>query len=159
MIKKYREKIKNYFKDISQIKATPKEIAIGFTIGTAIAVLPTFGLGPFIALLIILIFKRISKISLLFSFVVWNPFILISLYPLEYYIGDLAVGNPPTIKFKLEILNQIFVYSAKYLIGNIIVTIIICITSYFVIYYLVKKFHKKDIPIISEIDKAIVKNE
>lgn len=159
MIKKYREKIKNHFKDISQIKATPREIAIGFTIGTAIAILPTFGLGPFIALLIILIFKRISKISLLFSFVVWNPFILISLYPLEYYIGDLAVGNPPTTKFKLEILNQIFVYSAKYLIGNIIVTIILCITSYFVIYYLVKKFHKKDIPVISEIDKAIVKNE
>ena len=158
MIKRYREKIKNYFKEVLEIKATPKEIAIGFTIGTAIAILPTFGLGPFIALLIFLIFRRISKISLLFSFVVWNPFILISLYPLEYYIGDLLVGNVQT-KFKLEILNQIFVYSARYLIGNIILTIVLCITSYFVIYYLIKKFHKKDIPVISEIDKAIVKNE
>mgnify|MGYP001575124117 FL=1 len=157
MLKKYREKIKNYFKEVLEVKATPKEIAIGFTVGTAIAILPTFGLGPFIALLIILIFKRISKISLLFSFVVWNPFILISLYPLEYYIGDLLVGNVQ-IKFKLEILNQIFVYSFRYLIGNIIITIVFCIISYFTIYYLIKKFHKKDIPVISEIDKAIVKN-
>ena len=150
MIKKTRDKIKQYFREILEIKTTPSEIAAGFSVGTAIALLPTFGLGIFIGLFLIFIFKKISKISMFIAFAFWNPLTLIGSYSLSYAIGDLIFPGTPTTVFKLQLLNQIYLYSRKFLVGNIIVTIIFTTLSYLLVYFLVKKYQKKEIPIISE---------
>lgn len=150
MLKKIKNKLKKHFEEVIKVKETPHEIAMGFAIGTAIAVLPTFGLGIFIGILIILIFKKVSKISMFLAFAFWNPILLIPLAALSYSIGDFLLKGEPVIKFKIGLINQIFIYSRRFLIGNLIITIALTIISYYLIYFLVKKYQKKEIPILQK---------
>lgn len=141
--KKHREKLRKHFQEIITIKDSPQAIALGFTIGTAIAVLPTFGFGPLIGLFMILIFKKISKVSLFASFIVWNPIILALLIPLEYWVGDFLLGRGQIISNSLWFLDIFANYSKRYLLGNIIVTVIASSLSYAVIYALADKHQDK----------------
>lgn len=157
MFKKYKQKIKKHLEEVIKIKESPNSIALGFAIGTAIAILPTFGLGILIGLLIVLIFKKISKISMLAAFVVFNPLITFSLYGLSYKIGDFLLNEIPVKKYSIEILNQLFVYSKRFLLGNFILTIIIASLSYVIIYLLAKKYQKQYKEIIKEPIEKFVK--
>ena len=141
--KKYREKLRKHFREIIQIKDSPHAIATGFAIGTAIAILPTFGLGAIIGLGIALIFKKVSKISLFAAFLVWNPFILAPLTLLEYEIGNFLLRGDSILIHNLEFLEILTHYSKTYLLGNIIVTIILSSLSYVIIYLLVNKHQEK----------------
>ncbi len=144
------KKIKKHFKEIIEIKTTPHEIALGFAVGTGIAILPTFGLGVFIGVLILLIFERISKVSMFIAFAIWNPIVLIPMAGLSYGIGDFILTKEPIIKFQIEFLNQIFVYTRRYFVGNLILTATLSTLSYGLVYFLVKKYKKKEIPILQK---------
>jgi len=152
---KFRKKLKKHFDDVLAIKKTPHEIALGFAIGTAIAVLPTFGLGILIGLLIILILKDVSKLAMFVAFAFWNPILLIPLAGLSYALGDFLLKGDPIIHFRIELLNQIFIYTRRFLVGNIIITIVLTILSYYIVYFLVRKYQKKEIPILQ---KPILEN-
>jgi len=140
MIKKIKDKIKKHLKEVIEIKTSPNSIAMGFALGTLIAILPTFGLGIFIGLLVLLIFKKVSKISMFISFAIWNPLVLALLYPLEYSIGNTILSDIPITKFRFEVLNQIFVYTGRFLLGSFILALITSIICYFIILTLVKKY-------------------
>lgn len=143
MIKKYFKKSKEHFKQVLEIKDSPKSIAAGFAIGTAIAILPTFGLGFLIGLLVLLIFKKISKISLFSAFIVWNPLILYPMITLEYSIGNFLLKDLPMVVYRWEILNEIITYSRRYLLGSLITTIFFSLLSYIIIYFLAKRYQKQ----------------
>jgi uncharacterized protein len=141
MIKKWKNKIKVHFEDVIKLKTSPRAIALGFAIGSFIAILPTFGLGVFIGLLVILIFKNVSKISLFAAFVVWNPLVLLSLAPVSYKVGVLILGDVKFVTFKIELLNHLYVYSRRFIIGNLIVASVLSLASYFIVYFLMKKVY------------------
>jgi hypothetical protein len=143
MIKKHFQKIRNHIQEVLRIKETPNSIAIGFAIATFIALLPTFGLGVFIGLGIILIFKKISKVSLLGGFAFWNPVVLAPFYTLSYIVGDLIYLNTPGFNFQFEINEALYIYSIKFLIGNFIVVIAMSLISYFVIKSIATKYQKQ----------------
>jgi len=132
---KLKDKIKKHFEEVLKIKTSPSSIAAGFALGTFIAILPTFGLGLFIGLWIILIFKNMSKISMMIAFAIWNPFVLAGLYPLSYEIGEFILKGEPVQKYNFMVLNQFFTYSKRFILGNIILSTIISSISYFIIYY------------------------
>lgn len=113
-------------------------------VGTLIAFLPTFGTDVFIALLVLVIFKNLSKFSTLFALAVWNPIVLDLLYPLEYSIGNLILGNYPVQRFQVEIYNQIFAYTIRFLLGNLILTVVATAVSYFIVYHVVRAYQKKN---------------
>ena len=107
-------KIKKHLEEVIKIKTSPHSIALGFAIGTFIAISPTFGLGIFIGLFIIFIFKKISKISLLIALAIWNPLTLLAVHPINYKIGNFILSNAPVKTYSSEILNKLFVYSVRY---------------------------------------------
>ena len=148
MTKKYfkdiTKKIKKHLNEVIKIKKEPHSIASGFAIGTFIAILPTFGFGILIGLFVILIFKKISKLSMLAAFAIWNPLILAMMYPLNYATGNFILLNEPTYKYKFEILNQIFLYSRRFMVGSIIIGITLALTSYLLILILLLRFYKKE---------------
>ena len=150
MVKKFTKKFRGYLKEILELKTSPHSIAMGFALGTLIAILPTFGLGVFIGLLVILVFKKISKVSMFVSFAFWNPLVLAVLYPLEYWIGDMILLETPIIKFKLEIFNQLFLYSRRLLVGSIILSILMTIIFYIIVLYISDKYQKKRLKSIEE---------
>jgi len=115
---------------------------MGFAVGTFIAILPTFGLGIFIGLLVLLIFKKISKISMFISFAIWNPLVLILLYPLAHNIGNIILSPFPTTNFKFEILNQLFIYTGRFILGSLILATTVSIICYLILFYTIKKYQK-----------------
>lgn len=146
--KNYKEKLKKHFIEVAKIKKSPHSIAMGFAIGTLIAILPTFGLGIFIGLLVILIFPKISKVSMMIAFVIWNPIILYSLIPIEYKIGDLIVGDAPIVRYEFEFLNWVFNHTKRYLIGSAILSIFTSIVAYIfalIFSYKLQKKHSESI--------------
>ena len=155
-IKNYREKLKKHFKEIIEIKDSPKSIALGFAIGTAIAVFPTFGLGALIGLGIILIFKKVSKVSLFVAFLIWNPFVLAPLTLIAYKIGDFLLGGNPILTSNLRFLEILTNYSKKYLLGNLIITLVASSVSYVFIYVLADKNQEGYKKLIQEPLKEVI---
>jgi len=141
-MKKAWNKLKTHFKGVLRIKSSPHSIAMGFALGTLIAILPTFGLGIFIGLGIILIFKKISKISMMVSFIIWNPVVLFFMYGLSYTIGDFLFIGSPIKTYELEILNKLFVYSRRFLIGNLILAVSLSMVCYFIVFFSTRYYQK-----------------
>ncbi|MBU0466533.1 MAG: DUF2062 domain-containing protein [Nanoarchaeota archaeon] len=137
------QKIKKHLREVIELKTSPREIATGFALGTLLAILPTFGFGILMGLLVILIFKGISKISMIAAFAIWNPLVLIPIAALSYKIGDLILSEAPKYTFRIEIINQVYVYSRRFILGNIIVATIFTIISYFVVYFFVNRYQNK----------------
>ena len=141
-MKRFKDKLKIHLEEIIKTKTSSKSIALGIGIGTFISILPTPFLNILIGILILLIFKNISKISLFASMAFWNPLTLTPIYYLSYKIGGLIFGSLPVIKYNVIILDQIFNFSRRFLIGNLILAIIFSILFYIISYYITNKVQK-----------------
>ena len=102
MKNKTSDQIKAYFKEIAETKTTPHSIAGGFALGSFIALLPTMGLGIFIGMMLLLVFTKVNKISMFIAFAIWNPLVLLFLYPIEFTIGNAILSNIPSTEFRIE---------------------------------------------------------
>ncbi len=143
MIKRLKNKIRQHLEEVIELKTSPHSIAMGFALGTLIAILPTFGLGIFIGLGVIFIFKKVSKVSMLIAFVIWNPLVLALMYPVDYVVGDFILRGIPVKTYKTEILNKLFVYSRRFIVGSIINAVIISIMSYVLVLYFAYRYQRK----------------
>lgn len=143
MIKRIKNKIKHHFSEVSKIKTSPESIALGFAVGTFIAILPTFGLGIFIGLLVVLVFEKVSKISLIAAFAVFNPAIEFTLYALNYSIGYSILAGKELPEATVDIYNNLFIYTQRLFVGSVITATILALISYFLIYYAVKSYQKR----------------
>ena len=143
MIRRLKDKIKKHLKEIAELKTSPHSIAMGFALGTLVAILPTFGLGVFIGLALLLVFKKVSKVSMMISFVVWNPLVLALMYPLDYAVGNYVLLNFPARMYKVELLNRIFFYSRRFLVGSVINAVIISVICYVLVLYFAYRYQRK----------------
>ena len=150
MLKKSKEKIKKHFQEVLEIKTTPQEIALGFAIGTFFANFPTFGIELLFIFLILIIFKKVSKVALLFAYVIWNPLITYPLAAVSYLIGDSILGDAPVIIIRFALFQDIIQFTVRYILGSIILATSIALISYYVVLYLAKKYQKKEIPILQK---------
>lgn len=142
-MKKFKEKIKKHFKEVLEIKTSPSSIAIGFAIGTFFGIFPSFGLEYLVMFLIVLIFKRVSKISIVAGYVLFNPLITFPLHVLGYAIGNYILSDAPVIFVKFELLGKIITYTRRFILGSFILATIISTISYFVIFNVTKKYQER----------------
>ena len=140
--RRIKEKVKYHFHEVMKTKRSPHSIAMGFAIGTLINVLPTPGFNVLITIIIMLIFKKLNKYSLLAAIVFWNPLTMSIIYFLSYGIGDLIFGHTPIINYNISHIQQIYEVSRRYLVGNIIVATIFTLTSYFLVKFVVIEYRK-----------------
>lgn len=141
-MKNLKDKIKHHWKEVLRIKTTDHEIALGFAVGTFIVILPTPGFSILLGLLIVLLYKKISKIALFLAFAVWNPFVMIPIYGAAYAIGSFLFSGAPTISFEIVILDQIYQYTRRFAVGLVILSICFSSISY-VLIRTVLRFRKK----------------
>lgn len=142
-MKKSIKKIKKHLAKIIKLDDSPHSIALGFAIGTLIAIAPTLGLDIFIALLVLFIFPNLNKISLFGGLLLWNPIFAAPLLPLSYKIGTFLLGNASSSHFNLTILNTIYNFSLRLIVGSYISAVIFAILSYFVVRLIVYFYQKK----------------
>ena len=150
VFKKYKRKIKEHFKEVLEVKTSPNEIALGFSVGTFFANIPTLGFEFLIIILILILFKRVSKLSLILAYAVFNPLITYPLSAISYLIGDGILGEVPVTTIKLTLFEEAIRFTIRYLLGSLIVATALAITSYLVVYYFSRKYQKKEIPILQK---------
>ena len=139
----HKEKVRSHYHSIVKSEEKLHIIALSFSIGTFIALTPFLGVDVFIILLIALIWKKANKISLVAPLLVFNPITQIPFQYLGFKLGDILFGSSPTVKYNIVIINHIYEYSRRFLLGNLIIAVVMSIISYFIIYQIVKYHRKK----------------
>ena len=106
------------------------EIALGFTVGTAISILQTPGFNLLLGALFIAVYPRVNKLAVFGAMAVYNPVFMIPFYWASYQLGALFFGTDPVVHYDVLVLNQAFDFTRRYLFGNLIVTVITSAITY-----------------------------
>ena len=138
-----RRWLRQYTQKLMNTKSSPESTASGFALGTLVAILPTWGFSLILGLLLVLIFRRISKLAVLAALLIWNPLTLIPVYGLSYKIGDAMFGQAEVIKYNIVLLDQAFNFSRRFLIGLVILAVVISAASFLIIWLFAKFYHKR----------------
>ncbi|MEQ9364740.1 MAG: DUF2062 domain-containing protein [Leptospirales bacterium] len=139
----WKQRIRDHLREVLDLKTSPGAIAAGFTLGACISVLPTFGFGVFIGIVLTLSFKRISKIALFAGLAFWNPLTLIPLYSLSFVIGDAIFGDAAVKSFQIAWMNEVSTYTRRFLVGNFIVTGVIAVCSYWIVLRVAQRYQSE----------------
>ncbi|RME78089.1 MAG: DUF2062 domain-containing protein, partial [Planctomycetota bacterium] len=91
MFRYFKEKLQKYILLILQLKDSPESIARGVAIGMVVAMTPTVGIQMMIVLFISL-FIRLNRIAGCIVVYISNPFTMIPIYWLDYWIGAKVMG-------------------------------------------------------------------
>lgn len=131
--------LKQKWADLLLGEFTPHSIALGFSLGTIAALLPTFGFSILLALVLMFVFPHINRPAIFFALVVWNPVVQIPIYALSIHLGGELFGNMPVVKYNIEVLNQAYSFTKRFLVAHLIVTIV-CTISVYVLSYATLKY-------------------
>lgn len=140
----WKEKLKNYALDIFTEKTTPHSIALGFAIGTLISILPTPGFNLLLALLVSVISKKVNQVSLFIGVLFWNPLTAPVIYYLSYKLGDLIFGATPIIMYDISFMEQVYQFTRRFLVGNILIAVAFTIISYFLVRWGATEYQEKN---------------
>ncbi len=141
--RRIREKISHHFNEVLKAKYTPHSIAFGFSLGTFLSIFPTPGLSIMIGFLLLLIFAKINKLSMMAAFALWNPMTLIPIYFISYHIGHYLIGDLPEATVRIQLIGQAYNFTRSFLIGNIILSIVFGVMSYLIVRALAEAYYRK----------------
>ncbi len=131
-------RLKKHWADIFLGDFTPHNIALGLALGTFIALLPTFGFGILVAMGILFFFPHINKPATVFAFILWNPFTQIPVYMLSIHLGSFLFEGIPIVKYDIEILNQFYTFTRRFLVAHVLVSLACSLIIYLSIRGLLK---------------------
>jgi uncharacterized protein (DUF2062 family) len=134
------KKLKNHFNKVIRIKKSPHSIALGFAVGSFIALLPTPGFGYLLAFLITITYPRINKFALFAALLLWNPLLLAPAYMLSYRLGDIIFGDIEVVKYDIVLLDQAYNFTRRLLVGSLLIASLISLISYFIVKYMAKAY-------------------
>ena len=140
---KFLYKLKRHFLEVLRTKTSDHSVAMGFAVGSFVAILPTPGISFLIGIGIIAIFKTINKYALFLAMFVWNVWTLTPIYWASYKIGMFIFRDAEVITFDIENWDQVFDYSLRFLVGNLFLSTPIAIASYFIVKAAVRKFKNR----------------
>lgn len=109
---------------------TPHDIALGLAIGTLVTLLPTFGFSALLAMLLIFIFPTINRPAIFVSLIIWNPLFQIPIYAASFQLGSMLFVDAPLVKYDIEVLNQLYSFTRRFLIAHLIIVGVITVATY-----------------------------
>lgn len=139
---KFIFKLKRYTIAILNSDKSDVSIALSYSFGTLIALLPTPGFSTAIGIGFITVFKQLNKMAVLLSMLVWNAITIIPVYWLSFKIGSKISNSLPDIEVQNETIRQILLYFKQFALGNLALTIPISIASYFLALVLLRLARK-----------------
>ncbi len=133
---KIKQKFVEFVQKLASDNSTPASVALGFTLGSFIAILPTPGFGAFLALSLTLVFKNINRLAVIVSVTIWNPLLLVPLYYLSYLLGSVLLARPINLQEEISLYEMLSQYTNAFLAGNIILATVISLISYVGVFHL-----------------------
>lgn len=143
---KFKRRARYHYLKILRIDDPPERIARGAAIGVLMGVLPTFGLGAFMAIGVAFVLKANKAASVLGSFIV-NPLTAPFFWTLSIVIGSLILGEDYS-SILARVKEDGFFAGAEwtyivYMVGNIILSIIFTLASYYLVKWAVTRHRAK----------------
>ncbi len=115
------------------------QIAGSFALGAFITMLPTWGLGLLVFVVLIYLTDRINRIAMFASVIVFNPVIKWGVYGASMALGILLMGavdeGSPGATAHAIVL--------RLLVGNLILAVVATVLSYLAVYVLVTRYRRK----------------
>ncbi|MGM0582498.1 MAG: DUF2062 domain-containing protein [Bacteroidota bacterium] len=139
---KFVFKLKRYTIAVLTSDKSDVSIALSYSFGTLIALLPTPGFSTAIGVGFITVFKQLNKMAVLLSMLVWNGITIIPIYWLSYKIGSRISNSLPDVEVQNETIRQILLFFKQFALGNLALTIPIAIGSYFLAILLLRLARK-----------------
>jgi uncharacterized protein (TIGR03546 family) len=135
---------KTRFKKILSLDSHPRHIATGFAVGVFISFTPFFGLHTPLAIAAAFIF-RLNKLTCITGAWVNTPLTIIPALGLSYKIGRVLRGLPATdITIKNLEWACLKKYATSLVLGSSILGFVLAVAGYFICYWLIVRFRKKD---------------
>lgn len=144
-----RAKWEKRIKHILTLDNHPGHIAAGFAVGVFISFTPFFGLHMIISIIAAFVF-RLNKLTCITGSWVNTPMTVAPVLVVSYKLGSTLLGNPAgelhlrqelSWQYALKLLDK---QGTSLLLGTSILGFVAAILSYFLCYYLVVKFRRKD---------------
>lgn len=139
---KFIFKLKRYTIAVLNSDKSDVSIALSYSFGTLVALLPTPGFSTAIGIGFITVFKQLNKMAVLLSMLVWNAITIIPIYWLSYRIGSRISSSLPDVDVQNEIIRQVLLFFKQFALGNLALTIPIAIGSYFLAIMLLRLARK-----------------
>lgn len=140
-----KEKLKQQFKAILSLDSHPGHIAAGFAVGTFISFTPFFGLHTPLAIAAAFIF-RLNKVTCITGAWINTPFTVVPALVASYNIGRFLRGKPARdLVLKNLDWHSLQPYAKSLLLGSSIVGFVAAVAAYFICYWLVVAFRRKDV--------------
>ncbi len=136
--------LKQKFKSILSLDAHPGHISVGFAVGVFISFTPFFGLHTPLAIALAFIF-RLNKVTCITGAWVNTPFTMVPVLVASYNLGRFLRGKPAReLTFTTVDWHSLQPYAKSILLGSSIIGFIAAVASYFICYWLVTFFRRKD---------------
>jgi uncharacterized protein (DUF2062 family) len=143
-------KLKQQFKAIMSLDSHPGHISVGFAVGVFISFTPPIpGMHTALALVIAFVF-RLNKLTCLTGTWVNSPITIVPSMILSYKLGRWILGGHGTAELNLRnldwfTLKGVMIHHSKpLLLGCSIIGFVAAVVSYFICYWLVMFFRRKD---------------
>lgn len=150
-----KEQIRQRVKAILALDSHPGHIAAGFAVGVFISFTPFFGLHTPLAIAAAFLF-RLNKLTTITGAWVNTPFTVAPVLIASFKLGRWLQGLPPTqFVYKNLKWQELKVYSKSLLLGSSVIGIIAAVVAYFLCYWLVVRFRRKD-PGLAELTRESI---
>ena len=138
-------KLKKKFKAIMSLDSHPGHIAAGFAVGVFISFTPFFGLHTPLAIAMAFIF-RLNKITTITGAWINTPITVVPALIASYNIGNFFSGSKggELVLTKLN-WHSLQPYAKSLLIGSSVIGFMAAVAGYFICYWLVVAFRRKDV--------------
>ena len=133
-------------KRLKHLKASPHDIALGFSFGVWTNFNPFFGINLLIAMSLAFIFRVNVLSSVIGTILTGLPFVFPIFWFLSWFAGSNLIFNNYDHSLFLEngtIVENIAEYFTEMLVGSIVLFPVVIFISYFPIKYFVRYWQKK----------------
>lgn len=135
---------KERFKKILSLDSHPRHIAAGFAVGVFISFTPFFGIHTPMAVAAAFIL-RLNQLTCITGAWINTPLTVIPVLGLSYKLGRILRGLPPKeFTFKGLEWQHLKAYAKSLLLGSSVLGFIFAIIGYFLCYWLIVRFRKRD---------------
>jgi len=139
-----KKKLIQRFKAILSLDSHPAHIAAGFAVGVFISFTPFFGLHTPLAIALAFVF-RLNKLTCISGAWINTPLTVVPTLALSYKLGRFLRGKPVNeLAFKGLEWQNLKPYAKSLLLGSSIIGFVAAVAAYFICYWLVVAFRRKD---------------
>ncbi|MFY0627755.1 MAG: DUF2062 domain-containing protein [Reichenbachiella sp.] len=151
-IKQYKNrlkfKLKRDFIKILQSEDSIRLIAISYGIGTFVALMPAPGFCTIVALILVAIFRRLSKLSVFIAILLYNAVTIIPFYWVGLLIGGFIFSEPHVPVTEIDYANILVENGKRFVVGTLVIVIPYSIASSFFALWFIKRLriNRKIVP-------------